>query len=116
MIKIRANKLLLLPIMGAVVYLFIGLLYSAASLYCYNVRNWDVYGGFRCRHSSVPSVSSLTSFFGPCTCGPTASMASGSLGSVHRCSLTAEARWEEAVSRDGTSAGSCVRPRAIRVV
>ena len=29
-----------------VVYLLIGLGYDAASLYCYNMRNSDTYGGF----------------------------------------------------------------------
>jgi len=59
MIKIRTHKMLLfLLIMGAVAYLFIGLLYSAASLYCYNVRNWDVYGGF-----SLPPLFCPIGFF-----------------------------------------------------
>ena len=34
-----------------VLYLLFGLLYSAVGLYCYNVRNWEVYGGL-----SVPPL------------------------------------------------------------
>ncbi|MGQ9553067.1 MAG: hypothetical protein ACUVWR_03025 [Anaerolineae bacterium] len=30
----------------AVAYLFVGLCYSGIGLYCYNVRNWNLYGGF----------------------------------------------------------------------
>ncbi len=28
------------------IYIFLGLLFKAGGLYCYNVRHWDVYGGF----------------------------------------------------------------------
>jgi hypothetical protein len=33
-------------LMGFALYVLIGLLFTAGSLYCYNVRNWDMYGGF----------------------------------------------------------------------
>nr|HID13627.1 hypothetical protein [Anaerolineae bacterium] len=41
-----------------IIYLLIGLLYNAVGLYCYNVRNWNVYGGF-----SLPPLYVVGFFF-----------------------------------------------------
>ena len=45
-------------VLGLVLYLLIGLLYNAVSLYCYNLRNWNVYGGF-----SLPPLYVVGFFF-----------------------------------------------------
>jgi hypothetical protein len=47
-------------ILGVALYLFVGLLFTAGGLYCYNVRNWDFYGGF----SLPPLFFPLGIFFG----------------------------------------------------
>ncbi|NPV07813.1 MAG: hypothetical protein HPY83_07600 [Anaerolineae bacterium] len=31
---------------GSATYLILGFAYAGVSLYCYNVRHWDLYGGF----------------------------------------------------------------------
>jgi len=38
--------LIRVALVAAACYLLLGLLYACASLYCYNVRNWDANGGF----------------------------------------------------------------------
>jgi hypothetical protein len=46
-LSIKKNKLILrVVLLGVALYLLIGLFYSAGVLFCYNIRNWDVYGGF----------------------------------------------------------------------
>ncbi len=45
-------------LLGFVLYLLIGLLYDAVGLYCYNLRNWNVYGGF-----SLPPLYVVGFFF-----------------------------------------------------
>jgi hypothetical protein len=45
-------------LLGLVLYLLIGLLYNAVVLYCYNSRNWNVYGGF-----SLPPLYVVGFFF-----------------------------------------------------
>lgn len=41
-------------LLGIAIYLLIGLLYRTGNLICYNVRNWDVYGGFSLPPLFVP--------------------------------------------------------------
>jgi hypothetical protein len=45
-------------LLGLALYLLIGLLFNVGSLYCYNVRNWDTYGGF-----SLPPLFAIGFFF-----------------------------------------------------
>jgi hypothetical protein len=45
-------------LLGLVLYLLIGLLHNAVGLYCYNLRNWNVYGGF-----SLPPLYVVGFFF-----------------------------------------------------
>ncbi len=42
----RRNTAIMILILGVALYMFIGLLYTAGSLYCYNARNWEMFGGF----------------------------------------------------------------------
>ncbi|MDO9131320.1 MAG: hypothetical protein Q7U34_15795 [Anaerolineales bacterium] len=44
--KITKNSLGRKLLLGVALYMLIGILYMVVSVYCYNVRNWDVYGGF----------------------------------------------------------------------
>jgi len=40
------KSIIRIALWGVALYLFVGLLYLIGSLICYNVRNWDFYGGF----------------------------------------------------------------------
>jgi hypothetical protein len=42
----RSRLILRLLLAMVALYLLTGLCYTGVSLYLYNVRNWDVYGGF----------------------------------------------------------------------
>jgi hypothetical protein len=41
-----AKKIIKISIILIGVYIFIGFIYSIVTLYLYNLRNWDVMGGF----------------------------------------------------------------------
>jgi len=40
------NPIAKVMLSGIALYLFIGFLYYIGTLVCYNVRNWEIYGGF----------------------------------------------------------------------
>jgi len=53
--KFSFGKVVLL---GVAFYLLVGLLYYIGALVCYNVRNWEIYGGF-----SLPPLYVFGIFF-----------------------------------------------------
>lgn len=52
------NPVIRALLLGLTVYLLTGLGFSAGSLYCYNWRNWDTFGGF-----SLPPLFAIGFFF-----------------------------------------------------
>jgi len=51
------NPLIRALLLGLMLYLLIGVVFCAGSLYCYNVRNWDTFGGF-----SLPPLFAICFF------------------------------------------------------
>jgi hypothetical protein len=56
--KLPKSSIARVLLAACALYLLIGLLYTASVVVCYNVRNWDVYGGF-----SLPPLFCLGAFF-----------------------------------------------------
>jgi len=55
--KLR-NPVVRTIVLGFAIYYLIGFIYNSISLYCYNVRNWEIMGGF-----SFPPLYFVGGFF-----------------------------------------------------
>lgn len=52
------NRVARVVVLGFSIYIFIGFIHCCVSLYCYNVKNWDIFGGF-----SLPPLFVIGFFF-----------------------------------------------------